>query len=168
MILKLQEMTKDREDKMNALWSEFQQMLRNYSESTEEKYTEYVEMRDRDNADTKEIHQHYLEIAKATRDISLLKSVLEAQTNEHQIHMNQLNQYQGLLKEKQKRLKTAMNASEKTHKKMMKTLVISSTDVEAVSVDINVTINKRILNIFLNEICRNLTNYWQKARIFCI
>lgn len=73
MILKLQEMTKDREDKMNGLWSEFQQILRNYSEKTQEKYAEYVEMRERDNADTKEIHQHYLEIAKATRDISLLK-----------------------------------------------------------------------------------------------
>lgn len=118
---------------MNALWSEFQQLLRNYSESTEEKYTEYVEMRDRDNADTKEINQHYTEISKATRDISLLKGVLEAQSNEHQIHVNQLNQYQELLKEKQKRLKTTMNASEKTHKKMMKVLVISSTDVEAVS-----------------------------------
>lgn len=133
MILKLEEITKDREDKMNGLWSEFQQVLRNYSERTEEKYAEYVEMRDRDNADTKEIHHHYLEIAKATRDISLLKSILEAQSNEHQIHVNQLNQYQGLLKDKQKRLKTAMNGSEKSHKKWLKTLVVSSNEVNTVS-----------------------------------
>lgn len=133
MILKLQEITKDREDKMNSLWSEFQQVLRNYSERTEEKYTEYVEMRERDNADTKEIHQHYLEIARATRDISLLKSILEAQSNEHQIHVAQLNQYQALLKNKQKRMKTAMNANDKTHKKLMKTLVVSSTDINTVS-----------------------------------
>lgn len=132
MILKLQEMTKDREDKMNALWSEFQQILRNYAENTEEKYTEYVEMRERDNADTKEIHQHYLEITKATKEITMLKSVLEAQSNEHQIHVNQLNQYQTLLKEKQKRLKTTMGSSEKMHKKIMKTLVISSTEVNTV------------------------------------
>lgn len=132
MILKLQEITKDREDKMNGLWSEFQEVLRNYSEKTGEKYAEYVEMRERDNADTKEIHQHYLEIAKATRDISLLKSILEAQSNEHQIHVNQMNQYQSLLKEKQQKLKSTINSSEKTHKKLMKALVVSSTDVNTV------------------------------------
>lgn len=134
MILRLQEITKDREDKMNGLWTEFQQVLRNYADSTEEKYAEYVEMRNKDNADTKEIHQHYLEVAKATRDISLLKSVLEAQSTEHHIHMNQLNQYKELLKEKQTKLKTAMNSSEKTHKKLIKTLVVSSTEINTVNV----------------------------------
>lgn len=132
MILRLQEITKDREDKMSGLWTEFQQVLRNYADSTEEKYSEYVEMRDRDNADTKEIHQHYLEVAKATRDISLLKSVLEAQSNEHQIHMNQLNQYKELLKNKQKQLKMTITDSEKIHKKSMKTLVVSSTAINTV------------------------------------
>lgn len=132
MILRLQEITKDREEKMSELWTEFQQVLRNYADSTKEKYSEYVEMRNRDNADTKEIHQHYLEVAKATRDISMLKSVLEAQSNEHQIHMNQLNQYKGLLKDKQKQLKTAINGSEKIHKKLMKTLVVSSTEINTV------------------------------------
>lgn len=117
---------------MNGLWSEFQEVLRNYSEKTGEKYAEYVEMRERDNADTKEIHQHYLDIAKATRDISLLKSILEAQSNEHQIHVNQMNQYQSLLKEKQQKLKSTINSSEKTHKKLMKALVVSSTDVNTV------------------------------------
>lgn len=133
MILNLQEMTQDREEKMQGLWSQFQQVLRNYSEKTGEKYAEYVEMRDRDNADTKEIHQHYLEITKATRDISLLKSILEAQSNEHQIHVNQLNQYQKQLKSKQNRLKMSMSTSEKSQKKLLKTMVVSSTDVNTVS-----------------------------------
>lgn len=139
MILRLQEITKNREDKMNDLWMEFQQVLRNYADSTGEKYSEYVEMRNRDNADTKEIHQHYLEVAKATRDISLMKSILEAQSNEHQIHMNQLNQYKELLKTKQKNLKATINASEKTHKKSMKTLVVSSTEINTVK---NIKIGK--------------------------
>lgn len=133
MILKLQEMTKDREAKMNALWMEFQQLLRNYSEKTGEKYTEYIEMRERDNADTSEIQQHYLEVARATRDISLLKSIIEAQSNEHQIRVNQVNQYRELLKEKEKKLKTEMGCNEKTNKKLMTTLVVSSTDVNDVS-----------------------------------
>lgn len=132
MILKLQEVTQDREDKLNGLWTEFQQVLQNYKDTTGEKYTEYVEMRERDNSDTKEIHQHYLEIAKATRDISLLKSILEAQSNEHQINVNQLNQYQRLLKDRKNKLKSAMNSSEKTHKKLMKALVVKCTEVDTV------------------------------------
>lgn len=153
MILKLQEITKDREDKMNILWSEFQTVLRNYSENTQEKYTEYVEMRERDNADTKEIHQHYLEIAKATRDISLLKSILEAQSNEHQIQVNQINQYNDLLKEKQKRMKTSMATNEKINKELMKTLVINSTDVNTVSYELDIL----FIKIFEN-------NCWSKIR----
>lgn len=117
MILKLQEMTKDREAKMNALWMEFQQLLRNYSEKTGEKYTEYIEMRERDNSDTSEIQQHYFEVARATRDISLLKSIIEAQSNEHQIRVNQVNQYRELLKEKEAKLKMEMGTNEKTNKK---------------------------------------------------
>lgn len=133
MMLNLREMTEDRETKMNELWSEFQQLLRNYSEQTEEKYMEYIEMRDRDNADTKEIHQHYSEIAKAIRDISLLKGILEAQSNQHRIHMDQLKQYHDLLKEKQKRLKKNMDSTDKLHKKILKTIVISSTEANEVS-----------------------------------
>lgn len=134
MILKLQEMTKEREDKMNDLWTEFQQLLRKYSEKTGEKYTEYVEMRERDNSDTKEIRQHYLEVARATRDISLLKSILEAQSTEHQIRVNQVNQYRELLKEKETKLKMEMSSNEKTNKKLMTTLVICSTEVNNVSI----------------------------------
>lgn len=133
MILKLQVMTQDREDKMNGLWTAFQQLLKNYSENTGEKYSEYIELRDRDNSDTKEIQQHYLEVAKATRDISLLKSILEAQSNEHKIRVDQVKQYRGLLKEKETKLKTTMQANEKMQKKLMRTLVISSTDANAVS-----------------------------------
>lgn len=133
MILKLQEVTKDREAKMNGLWSDFQAMLKKYSETTSEKYAEYVELRDRDNADTNEIHRHYLEIARATRDLSLLKSILETQTHEHQLHMKQLNDYQKLLMEKQKKLKNAIGTSEKMNKKRLKTLVICSTEVNTVS-----------------------------------
>lgn len=132
MMLQLQHITKDREEKMNALWTEFQIILQNYSEKTGEKYGEYVELRDRDNADTREIHQHYLDISKATRDIALLKDVLESQTHDHQMHMKQLKDYHRLLMDKQKKIKTAMASSEGTHKKRMKTLVVCSTEMNKV------------------------------------
>lgn len=133
MMLKLQNVVKDREEKMNALWTEFQLNLSNYSEKTGEKYTEYVELRERDNADTKEIHQHYLDISRATRDIALLKEVFETQTHDHQAHINQLKEYRKLLMEKQRKMKTAMVSGEKMHKKRLKTLVICSTEVNKVS-----------------------------------
>lgn len=166
MILKLQEITKDREDKMNGLWSQFQEVLRDYSERTGEKYAEYVEMRERDNADTKEIHQHYLEIAKATRDISLLKSILEAQSNEHRIHVKQMNQYQDLLKEKQQKLKSTINSSEKTHKKLMKALVVSSTDVNTVR-NHSQFVSIIVSLVFCFSLDRNWTKCCPKAKTSC-
>lgn len=132
MMLRLGEITQDREEKMNVLWSKFQVLLKGYSEATGKKYAEYVELRERDNAATMEIQQHYLEIARATRDISLLKSILESQTHEHQLHMRQLNDYQKTLMEKQKRLKGGMANTEKVNKKRLKTLVICSTEVNTV------------------------------------
>lgn len=141
MMLRLEEITKDREEKMNVLWSKFQVLLRSYSEATGEKYAEYVELRERDNAATMEIHQQYLEIARSTRDISLLKSILESQTHEHQLHMRQLNDYQTTLMEKQKKLKIGMNNTEKVNKRQLKTMVICSTEVNTVS---DITYNEYI------------------------
>lgn len=132
MLLQLQNVTKDREEKMNTLWTEFQTILQTYSDQTGEKYAEYVELRDRDNADTREIHQHYLDISKSTRDIALLKDVLESQTHDHQMHMKQLKDYHKLLVVKQKTIKTAMASSENMHKKRMKTLVVCSTEMNKV------------------------------------
>lgn len=132
-MLRLEECTQDREEKMNVLWSKFQVVLKGYSEATGEKYAEYVELRERDNAATTEIHRHYLEIARATRDISLLKSILESQTHEHQLHMRQLDDYQQTLMVKQKNLKGGMSNTEKVNKKRLKTLVICSTEVNTVS-----------------------------------
>lgn len=133
MMLRLEEITQEREEKMNVLWSKFQVLLKDYSEATGEKYAEYVELRAHDNAATMEIHQHYLEIARSTRDISLLKSILESQNHEHQLHMRQLNDYQKTLIEKQKKLKSGMNNTEKVNRKRLKTMVICSTEVNTVS-----------------------------------
>lgn len=132
MMLQLQNVTKDREVKMNALWTEFQAILQNYSEKTGDKYAEYVELRQRDNADTKEIHQHYLDISRATRDIALLKDILESQASDHQMHMKQLKDYHKLLMGKQKKIKTAMSSTENVYKKRMKTFVVCSTEMNKV------------------------------------
>lgn len=132
MILKLRTISKQREDKLNSLWSEFQSILKTYAQNTEEKYAEYVELRNRDNADTKEIHHHYLEITRATRDLSNLKDVFESQLFEHRIHMTQLNNYQKLLLEKQKKFKYNMKLGDKMDRERMRIMVICSTQINTV------------------------------------
>lgn len=133
MILKLETLTKQREHKMSGLWHEFQSILNDYSDRTEEKYGEYVQLRDRDNADTKEIRQHYVEIERATNEIGKLKNTLESERFEHKIHIDQLNDYKRLLLEKQKRLKMSMEMGEKIDKDRMRQLVMCSTQANAVS-----------------------------------
>lgn len=132
MILKLRNLSKRREEEMNGLWTNFQTMLRTYAQNTEEKYAEYTELRNRDNADTKDIHQHYLDIARATDDLSYLKSVLESIFCEHEIHINQLHNYQKLLLEKQRKFKWNMSLGDKMDKERMKKVVICSTRINTV------------------------------------
>lgn len=132
MLLRLDAMTKQREDQMNRLWQTLQYLLRDYSTRTEEKYGEYVELRERDNADTKQIRQNYMEIARVTGEIGQLKATLEAGNFEHKIHMDQLGDYKKLLQAKQTTLKRNMNAGQKVDKERMLELVMCSTQANAV------------------------------------
>lgn len=132
MLLRLETMTKQREDKMNRLWQMLQSILREYSARTEEKYGEYVELRERDNADTKQIRQNYMEIARVTGEIGQLKATLEAGNFEHKIHMDQLGDYKKLLRAKQTALKQNMDAGQKVDKERMLQLVVCSTQANAV------------------------------------
>lgn len=132
MLLRLETMTKQREDKMNRLWQTLQSVLRDYSAQTEEKYSEYVELRERDNADTKHIHQNYMEIARLMGEIGQLKAVLEAGKLEDNIHTDQLSDYKRLLQERQAALKRTMDAGQKTDKEQMLQLVVCGTQANAV------------------------------------
>lgn len=133
MLLRLETMTKQREDKMNLLWQTLQSILREYSARTGEKYSEYVELRERDNADTKQIRQNYMEIARVTGEIGQLKAALEAGNFEHKIHLDQLNDYKKLLQAKQTTLKRSMDAGQKVDKERMVELVVCSTQANTVT-----------------------------------
>lgn len=132
MLLRLDAMTKQREDKMNYLWQTLQAILRDYSARTEEKFGEYVELRERDNADTKQIRQNYMEIARVTGEIGQLKATLEAGQFEHKIHMDQLRDYKKLLQTKQAVLKRNMDAGQRVDKERMLELVVCGTQANAV------------------------------------
>lgn len=132
MLLRLETMTKQREDKMNRLWQTLQSVLRDYSAQTEERYSEYVELRERDNADTKHIHQNYMAIARVMGEIGQLKAVLEAGKSEDNIHMDQLGDYKKMLQTKQAAVKRTMDGGQKTDKEQMLQLVVCSTQANAV------------------------------------
>lgn len=134
MILNLETITKQREDKMNELWKIFQNILTNYSEQTEEKYNEYVQLREQDNADTKEIKDHYIEIAKITEQIKNIKDNLHTDKIQHNIHVNQLKKYKNCLREKYQQLKTEMESNQKYDKEKLKCLVVCCTKADEVRV----------------------------------
>lgn len=135
MLLRLETMTKQREDQMNQLWQQLQSILRDYSSRTEEKFNEYVELRERDNADTKQIRQNYLEIARVTADVGQLRASLDASNFEHKIHMDQLRDYKKLLQARQTFLKRNMERGQKIDKERMLRLVVGGTEANAVGVN---------------------------------
>lgn len=144
MLLRLETMTKQREDTMNRLWQTLQSILRDYSAQTEEKYSEYVELRERDNADTKHIHRNYMEIAQVMGEIGQLKAVLEAGNFEDNIHMDQLRDYKKLLQAKQAALKRTMDGGQKTDKERMLQLVVCSTQANTVISAVRISFNSII------------------------
>lgn len=128
MIFNLEIITEQREKQMTDLWKEFQSILADYSEQTNEKYSEYLVLRERDNEDTKQIRQHYIDIAEATNTIADLRNLYETNQIEQTIRMDQLSKYEKLLQEKYKKLKMNMENGLKLDKQQMHLLVVCSTE----------------------------------------
>lgn len=128
MILNLEIITEQRENRMTDLWRDFQTILTDYSEQTNEKYSEYVLLRERDNEDTKQIREHYIDIAVATNTIADLRNSYETNQIEHKIRMDQLLKYEKLLQRKYQHLKLNMENGLKLDKEQMRLLVVCGTD----------------------------------------
>lgn len=136
MILKLQTITNDREQQMEKLWKEFQDILNDYLHQTEEYHTEYIELRQRDDEDTKVIRLHYNEVVRATEQIGFLKLDLESLREEQCLHIEELMKYKKLLHEKQKKIKLEMDEGLLKDKNNLRHMVVCSHN--AASVRINV------------------------------
>lgn len=129
MILKLEEITKEREAYMERLWNEFQSILNQYLRSTEDYRNEYMDLRQRDSSDTKYIQNHYLEVARATEIISDLKHRYATLKDEHEFNIQQLEKYRKELHKRSDNLKQELTIGLNTDKTKLKQLVLFSSRV---------------------------------------
>lgn len=133
MILKLQTITHDREQQMEKLWKEFQDILNDYLHQTEEYHNEYIELRQRDDEDTKIIRLHYADVTRATEVIGALKLDLDCLREEQSLHVEELLKYKKLLQEKQRKIKLEMDEGLLKDKNNLRYMVVCSHDAAAVS-----------------------------------
>lgn len=129
MILKLEEITKERETYMERLWNEFQAILSNYLRSTEDYRSDYIDLRQRDNSDTKHIENHYLEVARASDIIGDLKHRYATLKDEHEFNVEQLTKYRKELHDRSDNLKHEFNSGLSIDKNKLKQLVLFSNAV---------------------------------------
>lgn len=130
--MKLQTITNDREQQMEKLWKEFQDILNGYLHETEEYHNEYIELRQRDDEDTKVIRLHYNEVARATEQIGFLKLDLESLREEQHLHIEELLKYKKLLHEKQRKIKLEMDDGLLKDKNNLRHMVVCSHNAAAV------------------------------------
>lgn len=140
MILKLQTITNDREQQMEKLWKEFQDILNHYLHETEEYHNEYIELRQKDDEDTKVIRLHYNEVARATEQIGILKLDLESLREDQCLHIEELLKYKKLLHEKQRKIKLEMDEGLLKDKTNLRHMVVCSHDAATVRLLIKITV----------------------------
>lgn len=124
MILKLDHITQDREEKMEQLWHEFQIVLNEYLRHTEEFHNEYVEMRQKDDDDTRCIRMHYAEVSRLTDLIADMKFSLYSCRTEQRSQISELQKYKIQLQKKHYELKVNMDNELKIDRDNLRWMVV--------------------------------------------
>lgn len=128
MILQLQSVTDEREHAMDRLWRQFQSVLGDYLQRTEEFHGEYVELRKKDDEDTKIIRFHYAEVLRCTDTIADLKHDIARLREEHSVRMDGLEQYKRLLVAKLAERKAVLDDSQLRDKERLRWMVVCSNE----------------------------------------
>lgn len=126
MVIKLEVVTKERENQMEFLWIDFQKVLNGYLQHTEQYRNEYIDLRQRDADDTKNIKCHYLEVARSTEHISELKYQFGNIKEEHDFNINQLMKYRADLQKRHEAIKYELDTGLSNDKEKLKCLVVGS------------------------------------------
>ncbi|XP_059619803.1 dynein regulatory complex subunit 2 [Phlebotomus argentipes] len=126
MTIRLEEVTKDCEQAMETLWSDFQQVLNNYLSYTQDFHDEYLDLKRRDEEDTKLIQAHYFEVARNTEIIAELRFQLAAAREERDFTVSQLERFRGKLQQRYENSKGALVMGAKEDKERIRRLVVSS------------------------------------------
>uniref|UniRef100_A0A1B0GHK4 Dynein regulatory complex subunit 2 n=1 Tax=Lutzomyia longipalpis TaxID=7200 RepID=A0A1B0GHK4_LUTLO len=126
MTIRLEEVTKDCEQSMELLWTDFQQVLNTYLTYTQEFHDEYLDLKRRDEEDTKLIQAHYFEVARNTETIAELRYQLTATREEKDFTVAQLERFKSRLLERYDQSKGALVVGAKEDKERIRRLVVSS------------------------------------------
>lgn len=99
MTIDLDHITRAREEQIELLWKEYQDVLDEYVNYTEAFLPEYTDLRDRDEINTKLIRAHCHEIARATDEITGLTLQSDTLEEERAFQISYLEKYRRLLNE---------------------------------------------------------------------
>lgn len=126
MLLQLQTITDEREQHMDRLWREFQAVLADYLQHTEQFHDEYLVLRQRDDEDTKIIRFHYAEVLRTTNLIAELKHRLDTHQTDHRVHVVELQRYKRLLQDRQADRKATMEEGCRGDRENLRWMVVQS------------------------------------------
>jgi hypothetical protein len=93
MMIRLDEITKVREQRMQQLWKEFVELIEVYVKNTEEYRNEYIDLRQHDCKESEVIQDHYVDVAERTELIAELKIQISIVNDEHKFNMGQIDKY---------------------------------------------------------------------------
>jgi hypothetical protein len=93
MMIKLDDITKVRELRMQQLWKKFVEMIEVYVKNTEEYRNEYIDLRKHDSKESEVIQDHYADVAERTELIAELKIQINIVSDEQKFNMGQINKY---------------------------------------------------------------------------
>lgn len=136
MILQLQSITDEREHAMDRLWRQFQSVLTDYLQRTEEFHGEYIELRKKDDQDTQIIRFHYSEVLRCTDLIADLKHDIDKLREEHGVRVEGLKRYKRLLMQKLAERKAVLEEGQLGDKEQLRWMVVCSN--EAITVRITI------------------------------
>lgn len=128
MILQLQSITDEREHAMDVLWRQFQSVLTDYLQRTEEFHVEYMELRKKDDEDTQIIRFHYAEVLRCTDVIADLKHDMAKLREEHEVRVEGLKRYKRLLVQKLAERKSVLEESQHWEKERLRWMVVCSNE----------------------------------------
>lgn len=129
MTIKLEAITRSRENQIEHLWRQYQQVLDDYVHYTDSFNAEYNNLRERDEYNTKLIRKHCSEIIRATDMISELKIEAENTMEEHEFRVNYLENNRNRLNEQYVALKRALEGALRKDHGTFKHMVVASEEV---------------------------------------
>ncbi|XP_055920175.1 dynein regulatory complex subunit 2 isoform X2 [Eupeodes corollae] len=163
MTLQLEEITKEREQKLEYLWNKYQEVLTNYVKYTESFYVEYMELKETDEQSNSIIREQCYEIERATEQIANLKIAAANASDEAESQVEYLQKLRTDLTERLAQMKTEFNEQQKLDEKEFKTMVVASHNILK---DLEKHVKKGESILQLAAVCRRLETEREKVLPF--